>query len=274
MPPIMNQPGQADFHSVNPPRTPAPVRTRNYRTFTVRALLVATTVTAVLVALWMAFQPKRYATAFLHVKSATESAPVSLRHDPIEISAFKAQQIELLHSNAVLAAALKEPGISQLSIVRGRSDPVSWLRANLETNYPNDSEILRVQLASSHPDEAVKVVNAAVNAYFDLCVYVDVRIRKQHREVLQRVYDERRQDAKLRRLELMEFATTADTAKTAERPADKPAGKPSEKDAEKDAELARREALVNEAFLELAQANLEADAPERVQMIATAEIQK
>jgi len=252
----------------------ARVNNRNYRTFTVRALLAATALVAVLVALWMAFQPKKYATAFLQVKRATQSVLVSPSPDPLEINAFKAKQIELFHSDAVLSAALKEPGISQLSIVRGRSDPVAWLRANLETIYPNDSEILRVQLASSHQDEAAKVVNAVVNAYFDRCVYVDSRKRKQHREELKRVYDERRQDAKLRRKELMEIATTADTAKTAERPADKPAGKPTEKDAEKDAELARLEALVNEAFLELEQANLEADAPSRVVKVADAEVLK
>lgn len=267
MPPIVIQPGHADHHS-----TPTPVRTRNYRTFTVRALLAATTAIAVLIALWMAFQPQRYATAFLQVKgNAWMGMP---RRDPVEIIAFKAKQIESLHSDAVLGAALKQPGMSQLSIIRGKSDPVGWLRANLETDYPNDSEILRVQLASSHQDEAVKVVNAVVTAYFDSCVYVDRRTRKQHRDELQRVYDERRQDAKLRRKELLEIATTADTAKTAEQPADKPAGKPTEKDAEKDAELARREALVNETFLELEQAKLEAEAPERVQKVADAEILK
>jgi hypothetical protein len=258
MPPIVNQPGH-DHHGSDT----APAQKRNYRTFTVRTLLAATALVAVLVTLWMALQPKKYVAAFLQVKNTPPGSVIApVKFDLAEMQAFREKQIERLHSDLVLRHALKYPGISQLSIVRGRSDPVAWLRANLETEYVGGSEILRVQLASSRPDEAVKLVNAVVRAYFDDCVWEAERKKKQHRDTLQQVYDQRMQDARQRRKELIELATTAGAAKTGEKPA------------QKDAELARREALAEKAFLELEQAKMEANAPPRVVMGEEAQISK
>jgi hypothetical protein len=51
--------------------------------------------------------------------------------DPVEARAYRKEQIDRLSSDLVLAGAMKEPGIAQLSIIQRQSDPVAWLRANL-----------------------------------------------------------------------------------------------------------------------------------------------
>jgi hypothetical protein len=131
----------------------------------VRALLLLTAIVAVLAALWMALLPGHPVAAFLHV-----GRPLGPVVDPFEVRMFQRAQLDAFRSDSVLQQALKQPGITQLQIVREHSDPVAWLKDNLVIVYPNDSEILCVRLVDRRDREAAEVVNAVVDAYIKLQV--------------------------------------------------------------------------------------------------------
>jgi len=272
MPPIMHQPVQAEPHSVNPLRTPALVRTRNYRTSSVRALLAATAVVAVLVALWMAFQPKKYATAFLQVNDTgwKMHPPAPLRSDPTEVRAYRAKQIEFLHSDLVLSDALKQPGMASLRSVRGKLDPLGWLRDNLQTDYINDSGLLRVRLTNLNSKEAVNLVNAVIDAYFEDCVNEEVQKRIRHRDSLRQLQEQRRQDILPILLRCQELKSLKSK---------NPDGKTANQLAEQDAEFARLKAILDRAKEQsvaddnqMESAKMNAGEPARVRKVADAQI--
>jgi beta-lactamase regulating signal transducer with metallopeptidase domain len=134
-------------------------------------------------------QRQRY-SALIQVK-ADSNVLAPGRRDVVAANAFRVAQIALLKSDRVLRQALTEPGIAQLAIVKAQADPVRWLQKNLQAQYEADSDKLRVQLAAGPADEAAKIVNAVVKAYFDEIVNESSRRRKAELAKLQRAYNER-----------------------------------------------------------------------------------
>jgi hypothetical protein len=223
---------------------------------------VLTAIVALGVAIWIGPRTHRVeVAAYLRVRSAPTASPLTRPdYDAIEIQKYRATQVELLRSGNVLRMSLRHKGIAQLSIVRDQPDQVAWLKSNLRIDYPNDSEILRVRLASWQPDEAVKVVNAVVDSYVQLCVSYESMEQKRHLDESRRVYDDLKQLATKRRLELAELARSHGDPNSANQLA------------EKDGELAGIEALIQQAFLRLEEAQLEAKMPPRVERVEPAEL--
>ena len=82
-----------------------------------------------------------------------------------EYMAYKQTQATLLTSPFVLTAALRQPGIQQLPMIREESEPLGWLADELRVFYPGDSEILQVSMSGDSGDDLKKIVDAVVDAY-------------------------------------------------------------------------------------------------------------
>ena len=80
---------------------------------------------------------------------------------------YKGTQQQLLTSDVVLIAALRKPEAASLAVVQKQDDPVKWLARNLRVELPPNSEIMRVSLTTSKPDEAALLVGAVVDAYMN-----------------------------------------------------------------------------------------------------------
>ncbi len=84
---------------------------------------------------------------------------------------FCKTQIALLKSYFVLSAAVRDPEIAALPMLKSAEDPVGFLAQRLEVGFYPGSEILYVRMGFTHTDEAslvkqgVQIVDAVAKAY-------------------------------------------------------------------------------------------------------------
>jgi len=133
---------------------------------------ITLSITAAMVCALLAlmFWPVEYdVEALLHVARNEEAVLGNgpRYRDPQGFDTYRRTQTAIIRSSTVLTAALRDPAINQLPIVRRESDQVSWLEKNLLLDYPGDSEVLRVRMRGENPSQLVKVVDAVVKAYLD-----------------------------------------------------------------------------------------------------------
>ncbi len=88
-------------------------------------------------------------------------------------------QAAIIKSRAVLGAALRQPAVAKLPLVRQQRDPLRWLERALKVDSPNNAALLRVGMNGYQPDETAAVVNAVVEVYMD-----DFRKRDAERKLL------------------------------------------------------------------------------------------
>jgi len=115
---------------------------------------------------WWAFPPEYTAVCYLHVRE--DPMPRAGKNSAgVPSSRYLQDQVVLVQSNFVLAAALTKPGIASLRCVSERRDPVEWLRDRLEVGYPANGEILRIALRGKDGEESVCLLRAVRDAYFE-----------------------------------------------------------------------------------------------------------
>ena len=95
-----------------------------------------------------------------------------------------------------------------------QDDPVKWLARNLHVELPPNSEIMKISLTTSQPDEAALLVGTAVDAYMNEVVDAE-RHRKQERlNDLDRLYTEKEAEMRNRRTEFKQLAEQLGTGDT------------------------------------------------------------
>jgi hypothetical protein len=82
---------------------------------------------------------------------------------------LKKTQLALLKSNFVLSAALRNPAIGTLPLLKEQPDPVNWLSQHLVLKFPEDGEVLSISLSGSEEqsEALLHTVDAVAKAYKD-----------------------------------------------------------------------------------------------------------
>jgi hypothetical protein len=93
-------------------------------------------------------------------------------YDSAEFALFSRTQAELLRSEVVLQAALRQPGVSGLAILAGRKDPAGWLAEQLEVRMAEGSELLTVRLwgDAKRAKDLQILLGAVQDAYVDVFI--------------------------------------------------------------------------------------------------------
>jgi succinoglycan biosynthesis transport protein ExoP len=114
--------------------------------------------------------PVRYTASVMFVVNA--KAPSVLKAEsPADFLDYKKTQKEWFKSDDVARAALLQPGISNLRMVKeAGDDPVNWLKSALSAEYLGDSELLQVTLRGESPKETATLLNAVKKAYMSQVV--------------------------------------------------------------------------------------------------------
>lgn len=95
--------------------------------------------------------------------------------DRTEYEQYRKTQAALIKSPVVLQAALNDPAIAKLKLVANQKQPLDWLKENLSVKFPLESEVLQISLKADDRAEAVKIVNAVADSYFDNVVMAERR---------------------------------------------------------------------------------------------------
>jgi hypothetical protein len=80
---------------------------------------------------------------------------------------FVNTQFAIIRSPLILAKALESPDISQLPVVKSKKDKIAWLAQKLELKRQNHSEMITISITLPIPEDAEKIVNSVVNAFFE-----------------------------------------------------------------------------------------------------------
>ncbi|VTS08816.1 tyrosine-protein kinase domain-containing protein [Tuwongella immobilis] len=75
-------------------------------------------------------------------------------------------QTQLIKSHFVLNAAIRDPAIAELPMIRSQVDPVAFLQDEVRVEYTDNSEIIKIILSGDNASEITKIVNSIQDAYF------------------------------------------------------------------------------------------------------------
>lgn len=133
--------------------------------------------------------PPKY-TAYATLKVTSNANPIVFKETSegrTEYSIFQKTQMGLIKSRFVLTAALRQPGIAQLSMITKQPDPIAWLEEEIKPEYMEGSEILKIPLSGEEPTEVAAIVNAIKDAYLQEVVDVEKKERVKHLNDLEQI---------------------------------------------------------------------------------------
>jgi hypothetical protein len=124
-------------------------------------------------------------------------------------SVFRAAQLELVRSNSVLLAALRNPEVAKLPSLERQADRVAWLRQNLRVEFVNDSDVLEVSMSNVSHIDAATLVNAVADAYVTAMVNHEHNARLYRLSQLKELYTRYQDSLTHKRQTLQELRESA-----------------------------------------------------------------
>jgi hypothetical protein len=123
-------------------------------------------------------------------------------------------QASLIKSGLVLNTAFRTPEVRRLPAIKSQTDPVAWLKQNLEvTNLP-DTELLQVAMATgagaSGTDQAA-LINAVIHAYMDEVVNLEFKLRRERHDRLRKISSAYAENLRERREMLRKLSSSAES---------------------------------------------------------------
>lgn len=113
--------------------------------------------------------------------------PANLRENEFEV--YRTTQSKLIKSPFVLNAALRDPDLAELEILRGTDDPIAFLEEKLEVDLVAH-EFVRVSFAGAPSQEAAAIVNAVADAYLQEVANAEAMLRQSRSRDLEVVHQE------------------------------------------------------------------------------------
>jgi polysaccharide biosynthesis transport protein len=165
---------------------------------------------------WFLMKPDHPATAYLLVDS--DNSPLAFRTADqavggvVAFKVYKNTQRQLVLSPLVLNSALASESVRGLKEVSENGDPLQWLKSELKVTFPDDSEVMAVELSSENPTASKSIVDAVVDAYLNEAVLSERNDRVRRLESLEKAYAEAEGKVRSKRAELRQLADTLGTS--------------------------------------------------------------
>jgi hypothetical protein len=127
--------------------------------------------------------------------------------DPLAIQIFSQTQAALAKSRMVLLAALRDPKVAALPIIREQRDPTAWMEKHVRADFKVAPSLLRISISydTSDPDQLLAIVNAVRSAYLDEVVEKENNERNLRLKQLLRAYSSLDGNVQEKRKELREL---------------------------------------------------------------------
>ncbi|MDR2706918.1 MAG: hypothetical protein LBC02_14160 [Planctomycetaceae bacterium] len=85
----------------------------------------------------------------------------------IEYENFINTYFAIIRSPLILEKTLEDPDVAQLPVIKSKKDKVRWLAEKLELQRLNKSEMVTISITLPVPEDAEKIVNSVVAAFFN-----------------------------------------------------------------------------------------------------------
>ncbi|HXG11627.1 MAG TPA: polysaccharide biosynthesis tyrosine autokinase [Gemmataceae bacterium] len=126
--------------------------------------------------------------------------------NPQDYGVFQRTQMAMVKSRLVLNAALKQPQVADLPIIRNQAEPIEWLEKEVRADYSTGPEFLTISMSGDNPEELKILVDAITEAYLNEVVYKDHRKRLERIEQLRDLAQRYEQRLRTKRTQLRELA--------------------------------------------------------------------
>ncbi len=147
----------------------------------------------------------------LHIKSVpTRLIFDNMQESRTQFEIYRQTQSRMVKSPFVLSAALRDPDIARLNILRDEPYPFEWLEKNLQISNPA-TEFLRVSLSGSDPKEVTKIVNAVTTEYVNEVVNSENNARTKRISELEKAHHDLGEQLRTRRAALKKLVTNLQT---------------------------------------------------------------
>lgn len=104
-----------------------------------------------------------------------------------EFVTYMKTQANLIKSPFVLRAAMRDSKIGNTATLKRVDDPVQWLEENLQIEFSENSEILKIALTGDNPQELAEIVNAVHKAYLKEIVENERKVKQSELTRLEEV---------------------------------------------------------------------------------------
>jgi capsular exopolysaccharide synthesis family protein len=108
---------------------------------------------------------KSGAYALVKINAQPTSIVFPQRESEVDYEKYQKTQVVLVKAQQVLKAALAQPAVAELAVVREQSNPLEWLERDLTADFLTGPEILRVALKGDKQDQLAVVVGAVAEEY-------------------------------------------------------------------------------------------------------------
>lgn len=143
--------------------------------------------------------PKNFeAVGWLRIRNRPPSLAVSGPGEETSSTSYRQTQVQLLTSNYVIQAALRQPGVADLPLLKEQENKLDWLSRNLRVVMPTESEVVQVKLRGRYPQDLAQIVNAVVNSYLRDVVNKERVERLERRDQLEKKYRENMAEVRTR----------------------------------------------------------------------------
>src|SRR5262245_58843664 len=126
--------------------------------------------------------PAKY-TTYSIVRVSPQDPRIFFNEDPHgrgDFASYLKTQAGVLRSHFVLTAALRDPEVAALPMLRAQDDPVRFLEEEMQIDFSDGSELIKPKLSGDDPRAITLIVNAIHDAFFTEVVEAE-RTRKKVR---------------------------------------------------------------------------------------------
>jgi capsular exopolysaccharide synthesis family protein len=104
------------------------------------------------------------ATAIVWVNAGNNHVAFALPEGQKNMEVYQRSQIELAKSRLVLNAALREPEVQKLPVVREQSEPIDWLERQVQAEF-TAPDCMQIRITGKDPQSVKVLVDAVRDAY-------------------------------------------------------------------------------------------------------------
>lgn len=143
-------------------------------------------------AAWVTQTPRYSASALLRVSPKEKSLVFDTsRTSGPDFSLYKNTQSQLVKSDFVLNAALRDQAAAALPEIKEQEDPIRWLSEEIRVDFPGDGELMRVSMSGDSAHAVATLVNSVVDAYLREVVDKEEEQQRKRKDELDTVYAEK-----------------------------------------------------------------------------------